>query len=190
LVGRSVDLDHALLLEGPRGRAARAELPAVLVEELADLGGRAVAVVGHHLEEEERPRGADALVEELFVRDALELARALLDGAGDVLARHVRVARGVEGATEPRVTVGVAAAEPRRDRDLLDDLREDLAALRVLGALPVLDRGPFVVAAHRFSCGALDTSEGAPSLPTGVLGDVDDPPFVALPLEDDDEACG
>src|SRR5690606_28506368 len=108
----------------------------------------------------------------------------------DVLARHVRVARGVEGATEPRVTVGVAAAEPRRDRDLLDDLREDLAALRVLGALPVLDRGPFVVAAHRFSCGALDTSEGAPSLPTGVLGDVDDPPFVALPLEDDDEACG
>src|SRR5690606_4463128 len=46
------------------------------------------------------------------------------------------------------------------------------------------------VAAHRFSCGALDTSEGAPSLPTGVLGDVDDPPFVALPLEDDDEACG
>src|SRR5690606_32503455 len=71
LGGRTVDPDDALVSERPGGGAARAELASVLLEDLADLGGGAVAVVGHDLDDEERAGGPHALVEQLLVRDAL-----------------------------------------------------------------------------------------------------------------------
>ena len=54
----------------------------------------------------------------------------------------------LEGAPEPRVPIRIATAQPSRDGDLLDDLGEDAPTLLVLGALAMLDRRPFVVAAH------------------------------------------
>ena len=43
---------------------------------------------------------------------------------------------------------GIAAAVAGRDRQFLDDAREDLAALGVGGALLVLDRVPLGMAGH------------------------------------------
>jgi hypothetical protein len=52
----------------------------VLLEDLADLGHGAVAVVGHRLDEKQCAGRAGALVHDLFVCRALDLARAALDG--------------------------------------------------------------------------------------------------------------
>jgi len=46
---------------------------------------------------------------------------------------------------QPRVGVGIAAAEPRRNRDFLDEAGENLAAFRVLAVLAVLDVGSLAV---------------------------------------------
>ena len=46
------------------------------------------------------------------------------------------------------IHVGIAAAGARRDRQFLDEAREDLAALGVERALLVLDRSPLGMAGH------------------------------------------
>ena len=140
--------DEALALERPARGAGRAEDAVVLLEDLADLGHGAVAVVGHRLDEEERATGARALVDDLLVGRALELARAALDGALDRVAGH-RLALGVaDGLAEAWVAAGITAAHAGGDGDLLDKLREELPALGVEGALLVLDGGPLGMAAH------------------------------------------
>jgi hypothetical protein len=60
----------------------------VLFEDLADFGNRAVAVVGHPLDQVERAAGAGALVEHLFVRGALDFTGTAFDGAGDGVVGH------------------------------------------------------------------------------------------------------
>src|SRR5207245_10930972 len=49
---------------------------------------------------------------------------------------------------EPRVHVGIAAAGARRDRQFLDEARENLAALGVGRALLMLDGMPFGMPRH------------------------------------------
>src|ERR1019366_2283882 len=140
--------NEALALERPRGGACRAHDAVVLLEDLADLGDRAVSVVGHRLDEEERAGGTAALVHDLFVRGAFELARAALHGSVDRVVGH-RLALGVEdGLAKAGITRGIAAAHARGNRQLLDELREELPALCVESALLVLDGGPFRMAAH------------------------------------------
>ena len=57
-------------------------------------------------------------------------------------------ARLVDRRAQARVAVDVAAAQPRRDRDLLDDLGPELRLLGVGGLFLVLDLGPPVMAGH------------------------------------------
>jgi len=66
----------------------------------------------------------------------------------DVVGRHVGRLRLGDNRAQPGIAVRVAAAVARRDRQFLDDARENLAALCVSGALLVLDRVPFRVAGH------------------------------------------
>ena len=74
-----------------------------------------------------------------FVAHAGLFARAAADGALDVFGGHVRgLGVGDDGA-QARIHVGIAAAGARRDRQFLDEAREDLAALGVERALLVLD---------------------------------------------------
>ena len=78
----------------------------MLLEDLADLGDRPVAVVGHRLDEEERPGRAGALVDDLLVRRALDLAGAALDGPLDRVVGH-RLALGVgDRLAQARVAAG------------------------------------------------------------------------------------
>jgi hypothetical protein len=56
-------------------------------------------------------------------------------GALDHVLGHVHVQALVDRRAQPRVAGRVAAAGARRDRDLADDLGEDLAALGILRVL-------------------------------------------------------
>ena len=91
---------------------------------------------------------APLLVANLVVGDTVELARAALDGALDAVLRHVGFARFIHGKAQPRIGIGIGAAELCRYRDLLDQAREDLALLRIRRRLAVLDVRPFAVTRH------------------------------------------
>ena len=111
---------------------------------MANFADRAVLVVGEHLDDDGDATGAVALVGDLLVGDAFELAGAALDGALDVVGGHVlRLGRG-DGAAQTGIAVGVsAAAGLGGDGDFLDQTGEDLATFGVKRALLVLDCGPF-----------------------------------------------
>src|SRR5690606_3740989 len=63
---RLVERDGSRAVEGPASRAARAEGAPVLLEQTAQLGCGAVAIVGHALDQEERAARASPLVQDLF----------------------------------------------------------------------------------------------------------------------------
>ena len=88
---------------------------------------------------------AVALVDDLFVDLALELAGALLDGAVDVVVGHAVGPRLEDGGAQARVGLRIAAAEAGRDGDLLEELGEQLAAAGVGRRLLVLDRAPLAM---------------------------------------------
>ena len=139
----------------PRGSNCQATAPepgqlaAGLGEDRADLGRRAVAVVGRRLDEDRDAARAVALVHDLLVLDVVAAAGRLLDRPLDVVGGHVDRTRLVDGEPQPVVGVRVAAARARRDGDLARDLGEHGAALRVVDALLALDRRPFGMSGHR-----------------------------------------
>src|SRR5206468_10797118 len=108
----------------------------------------AVRVGGRRLDEARRSAGAVALVGVLLVDDPLQLAGALLDGALDVVLRHVLGLGGVDGGAEAGIAGGVAAALLGGDGDLADHLGEGGAALLVRDGLLPLDLFPLAMAGH------------------------------------------
>ena len=146
---RRVDVDLALLLEHPRHGVRRAEVAAEARHLGADFGDGARRVVGHGVDEERDAAGAVALVRHFLVVDALELTRALLDRALDVLLRHRAAARRVDGETEPRISGRITAAELGGHGDFANELREQRATLLVSRGLVVLDLLPFTMASHK-----------------------------------------
>ena len=123
-------------------------MAAALGEEVADLSRRPVLVIGQHLDEQRHPARTVGFVEQFVEVGLVAAPAALLDGAIDVVARHVGVARLHDGGAQPRIGIGIPPAKARGDRDLLDQLGEHLAALGVGGAFLVPDRMPFAVAGH------------------------------------------
>src|SRR5262249_55753929 len=73
---------------------------------------------------------------------------AALDGLVDVVRGHRGLLRRGDRRAQARVGVDAAAPDLGGHRDLLDQLREEPAALCVRGALLVLDRAPFIVTGH------------------------------------------
>src|SRR5258708_7890194 len=140
--------DDALALERPRGRTRGAEDAVVLLEDLPNLGDRAVAVVRHRLDEKQRPLRPGALVDDLVVVDAFELARAALHGPVDRVGGHGLTLCVGDRLAKAGVAARVTPAHARGDGDLPDQLGERLAPLRVERPLLVLDGGPLRMAAH------------------------------------------
>ena len=68
-------------------------IAAVLRENLTDLGGGAVFVVGEQFHQERHAAGTVAFVGDFLVGDAGEFAGAFLDGAVDVVGGHIHGAR-------------------------------------------------------------------------------------------------
>src|SRR5690606_31754756 len=89
-----------------------------------------------------------ALVAHFLVARAFELAGTAFDRALDVVLRHALRLRLVDRKTQPRGRRRIAAAFPGGDRDLANQLREDLAAFDILGPFPEADVGPLAVTGH------------------------------------------
>ncbi len=106
------------------------------VKTAADLGAGAVAVVGQHLDEERHAAGRVALVGDLLVDDALELAGAPLDRPLDRVERH----RGVAGLLEHRAQRRVRVGSPPPSRAATSTWRISLAKSlpRALSVAPFL----------------------------------------------------
>src|SRR5690606_5130148 len=145
VVAGGVHADLALAVELPRHGAGLPERPAVLAEDVADLRDRAGRGVRQSFEVQRDAAGSLALVRAGLVVGALDLTRAALDGALDVLRGHVRGFGGLHREPQPRVEVRVTAALAGRDGDLADELGEHLAALRVVRGLLTLDLRPLAV---------------------------------------------
>src|SRR5208283_1256762 len=114
-----------------------------------------------NLRQQSHPARPIALKDKFFIAGAGQFAGAALDGAFDVVGRHVLGLSRHDSRTQPRVHVGIAP-RLRRHRDFLDETGEDLAALGVKRALLMLDGCPFRMAGH--SCtSSLKNLDGADS---------------------------
>jgi len=91
-----------------------------------------------------------ALVVHLFVNSAFDLASAPLDRPLDVVVGHVRRLGLLDCGCQCRVELDVASAFASSDLDGLGELAEQLAPLRVLSALAVLDIRPFGMTCHDY----------------------------------------
>ena len=100
-----------------------------------------------HIHDDRHAARAVALEGDLFVVHAFQFAGAALDGALDVVLRHVLRLGGGHGRAQAGVAVRVAATLGGYG-DFLKETREYLAALCIQRALLVLDCGPFGMAGH------------------------------------------
>ncbi len=132
--------EEALLLELPRHRTRLRHRAADLVQLVLELGECAVAVVGRDLNKQRDATRRVRLVDHLFDLSAvLQLARTALDGAFDVVLRHILCLGAVDCQAQSHVHLRVATL-PCGDRDLPCEARKCLAALRVVRRLLAFNR--------------------------------------------------
>src|SRR5262249_15628995 len=149
LAGQAVSAD---LVRVPPNKPLRSDHPAAAPQSapvapeffkgVPDLGGGAVPIIREYPDHDGDAAWGVALVRDLLVRLARKLPGSLLDGALDVVLGHVRLFGRLDGGLEAHVGLGIAAAIPGGDRDLAQDLREQLPTLNVGLALLTLDLRP------------------------------------------------
>src|SRR4249919_2125793 len=105
------------------------------------VGDGAHLVVGQAVDDHRDAAGGIAFVADFLVFDAFQFAGGLLDRALDHVLGHVRRQRLVDRDAQPRIVRRLAATGARGDRNLADDLGEDLAAPGILGVLAAFDGG-------------------------------------------------
>src|SRR5271167_3574246 len=115
---------------------------------MAHLAHGTVAIVRGHFDDESDAPGTVALKGDLLVDRSGQFTGAALDGALDVVLRHVLSFGGGDSATQPGIGIHIPPALASRHGDFSDQTGENLAALGVKCALCVLDCGPFGVAGH------------------------------------------
>ena len=91
------------MLEEERDRAIGTEVAAELGERVAHVGDRADLVVGHAVDDDRGAVDAVALVADLFVVHAVEIAGAAIDGPLDVVGGHVLFLALVDCQPQPRI---------------------------------------------------------------------------------------
>ena len=96
----------------------------MLGEDVTDFGKGAVLVIRRDLQHHRHAARPIAFVHHFLVCGAGKFARSLLNGTLDVIRRHVLSFGGGNGGTQARIRIRISAADPRRDGDFLDDLRE------------------------------------------------------------------
>ena len=136
--GLGLEGDFADVVEHVADGTGGAKVAGVFGEHGADGTAGAVAVVGQGFDDDGDAAGAVA-----FVTDVVEVfavgALRLLDGAFDVVFRHVFGARVLNGEAQARVHVGIGRAGLGGDGDFAGELGEQLGALGILLALAMHD---------------------------------------------------
>src|SRR5665213_1582783 len=98
---------------------------------MTDFADCAVAIVCRRFHDHRDTARSVALKRNLFIGRALKLASATLDGALDVVLRHIFSFGGNYSSAQPRIAVGISTAVSRSHGDFLDKARKYLAAFRV-----------------------------------------------------------
>ena len=142
------DEELAEVMEFVEHGARAGQVAAKAGEDAAHLGGGAVLVVRGHLHDQGDAARRVAFVGHLIVDHAGQLARALLDGAVDVVGGHVGLARLHEDGAQARVHAGIATAGLGGDGDLAREAAENLAPARIGDGLGAFDFGPFAMTRH------------------------------------------
>jgi hypothetical protein len=143
-----IHLNHPAAVEHPGDAAGRAHPTTLLLEDVPDLGSRAVLVVREHPNQHRHSTRSVAFVRDVFVLLPRASACALLDGTLDVVGGHVRGLGGFDRRLEAHIGLGVAPAVLGGHRDLAEDLGEELPSLYVRLALLALDLGPPRMSGH------------------------------------------
>src|SRR5688572_14380950 len=133
-----IEVDLPLTLEEVRHRMTRAEVAAKSAEAVSNVGDGAGWIVGERENEDRNAARAVALVRDLSIGDSLEITRALLYRALNVLLRHRLRFRGVDRGAKTRISGWITTAELRRHRDLANELGELRTALGVSRGLVML----------------------------------------------------
>ena len=128
--------DDAARLEDPVHTAHLAKIAGVLIEDVANLGGGPVAIVRHDLHHDGGAAGRVALVGDLVVRGPIGSARRTLDGAINVVHRHVRRAGTLDRHAQTEIRIGVRPATLAHRYDkLTPQTGEKLSTFGIVHAL-------------------------------------------------------
>src|SRR5207248_9063114 len=110
--------------------SVRSKVTVVLRKDAADFGCGPVLIVGGRFHDHRYPSGSVTLVSDLIeVLRVAGFAGAAFDGTLDVVVWHAGRTRRQDGAAQSRISIGIAAAAFRRNRNLFRQLAENLAAL-------------------------------------------------------------
>ena len=116
---------------------------------MADVAGGAVAVIGNGFHDHGHAAGGIAFVGDLLVIHIAQLARGLLDGAGNIVVGHI-IGLGLgDNVAQLAVHIRIAAAFAHGDGNFAADLGEDLATGGVRLALLRLNVMPLGMTGHR-----------------------------------------
>ena len=162
-----VELHHADVIEHERHRAGLGQMAAMLGEGGAHLAGGAVAVVGQHLDNDRDAAGTVTFVADFVIAFGVAALR-LLDGAIDIVLRHVLGARCKHSCAQPRVHRGVRQAKLGGHRDFARELAEQLGLRFVRPPLAVHDVLELGMAGHGFR---LASSMVGPARANRALGE-------------------
>src|SRR4029077_15284101 len=105
-----LDREDALAIELESYRAGSAEVPAVLLEHVTDLGCGPMGVVRHHVDDQGNTARPVTFVRQLLVRRAFDLTGPAFDGPIDRVLRHVAGLRLGHRRAQTCIAVDVASA--------------------------------------------------------------------------------
>ena len=147
--GRLGDLDHAFFVKGIHHAVAGAQAAPGLVKNATYRGDGSVFVVAQAFHNHRHLGRAIALVDDFVIVVALVAASAFLNGAFDVVGRHVHRLGRQYGSTQAGVKVGVFPPDAGCRGDLAGHLGEDLAPFGIDHTFFVLDGTPFTMSRHK-----------------------------------------
>ena len=141
------DVDDTLLAEQEGHTTHSAQVAAVLVEVVAQVGSGTVAVVGQGLDHDRHAAGAVTLVGDCLVL-GLIAALGFLDDALDVIVGHAHALCLGDQVSQLAVGSGVGAAGTDSHADLAADLGKDFRLCAVGLFLFALNIVPFAMSRH------------------------------------------
>src|SRR5687767_4811643 len=107
------------MLEHESDRAVGAEITTVLAECVAHLSYGTGAVVGKTIDHDRGAADAVAFIADLFVIHAVQFANTALDGALDIIFRHIGFLRLIDGQAQAWVHAWITPTQAGSDGDFL-----------------------------------------------------------------------
>ena len=127
------------------------QVAVIFCKDAADFGRGTVLIVRRRLHDHgHAPRRVALVGDFIEVLRIRSFAGAAFDGALDVVVGHAGRTRCQDGAAQSRISIGIAAATFRRNRNLFRKLAENLTALRVNSAFEAFYLRPLAVSRHNF----------------------------------------